>query len=419
MSWFSEVQQRLRAGAATLTRPEQAATPPRQESTTPWAPGQSGSPSWQSRLGPNPAAPPWTPPTPPTLRPTPTRDNRRPQGQRATVAGQEFTLRPAPAGVPGAEHGRLLTSRDYGLAEQRRQVREGEVPLPRSLTTGRVTAPGARELQQRAPKAAAREAARAKSAQEREAAFDEQDRQFAQLRHNLRRAYTRELSPEEYAALAPQQQAAVQFNTRLLEVTGEGPEATRDFAASLGITSMSDEQLDSFLQLDRLIGENILKQLTPEAAEQRAANVRPDIPTPEEAEARATVLGAEAISRRMADSLAAQLGVSGRLDGTDALLGYGTTVNDRIIQQAYSTMVDSAYELTSSEVADGIATLNAKLGGTVTPQQVWDFLEAQLQTAEFNRASGGEGRLPVPEINPETGQPISPIDTAEIRRRYF
>src|SRR5690606_21438913 len=73
------------------------------ESTTPWAPGQSGAPSWQRRLGPNPAAPPWTPPTPPVMRETPEVQYKQPM--------------------------RRLTDREAAFRAHRESQESGEEPL--------------------------------------------------------------------------------------------------------------------------------------------------------------------------------------------------------------------------------------------------------------------------------------------------
>lgn len=244
-----------------------------------------------------------------------------------------------------------------------------------------------------------------------------------ELLRAVRSRTDRELTPEEYAALTPQQKAAVQFNTGLLaareadQKTG-GNKATRDYLAALGINRPSEDELNEYLRLDRLITDDTLAGLADQRTRTDSASslryARGD-----RASAGPTAL-ADAAARsdasRAARALTQQITSTGqtRLGETTARPGFGSSPRDQVIQLAFLNMVDSRLNLKPQDIADGLASLNAEQGTDVTLQEVWDYVGAHLEAAQLDR----QGRGLAPEADPFTGEPFTTLDVAEIRRRY-
>lgn len=323
--------------------------------------------------------------------------------------------RPAPA-RPAATLARTLvqpTERTrppspYPASESNQQVRETAAqPLYPATATATPPRPGARGRALQAEADAREEIQRERFQQ-------------AWMLGNVR-----EMSEEDYAALSPRQQAAVQFNTGLVGAVqadrGVGVDhsgQTRAFLADLGNVA-DDTEIREFLSLDRAIGTSILEKLddiqtnrtstealraargtgAPEA--QRFANARSD-------------------ADRAAELLARSLVTAGRpvLGREDQVPGFGTSPRDLIIQRAYLYMIRDDMELSPQEIAQGLAEMNAAEGTDVSPQDVWEYARANIEGATMYGAGNNPTRVPAPEVDPITGETISPLDIAEIRRRY-
>lgn len=242
-----------------------------------------------------------------------------------------------------------------------------------------------------------------------------------------RMSNTYQMSQEDYDALTDRQKAVVQFNTGMLEAAALDDEAgntdaTTEYLARLGIETRSDRELDEFLQLDRLITESILEKLGDKNALLDSASTmrwaRGDIDAAGDGR---RVDQARSIGEIMAPELALSLATTGStslMPGQAPRPGYGTSLNDMTVQEAYLNMIDSRFELTPKDIAEGIATANAARGSTTTPQDVWDYLSQQLAAVEFGRKGDEPGRLLAPETDPVTGETFTALDVAEIRRRY-
>lgn len=236
-----------------------------------------------------------------------------------------------------------------------------------------------------------------------------------------------EMTPEAYAALTPRQKAAVQFNTGLLDASRRddeagNTEATTNFLTQLGLESRSEQELNRFLQLDRLIGDSILAQLTDSArGERNRSGPHGSMADPQTARADSRLALAGRATDRAALAYADQLRNTGGGFGAEAAegSGFGSSDRDKVIQVAYMNMVDSALDLSPQDVAEGIAQLNEHNGTDVTPQEVWDFLAANLDAATYQSRGRGEPVAPLPSVDPVTGEPvtITALDVAEIRRR--
>ena len=237
---------------------------------------------------------------------------------------------------------------------------------------------------------------------------------------------TFELTQEDYDALTDQQKAVVQFNTGLVEAAhaddvAGNTDATEDYLALLGITPTSKNELDEFLQLDRLVSEKILEKLSDSRAIQSAADsmrwARGDVSAVDEAR---RISNAQSIGELTAPHVAQQLSALGTpsTTATTPAPGFGSTPNDLAIQQVYYNMIDSRYNLTPDDVALGIAQMNATDGTNISIGQVYDFLSSQIQSAEFNLQGKKAEKLPAPTFDPASGEAITPLDIAEIRRRY-
>lgn len=242
----------------------------------------------------------------------------------------------------------------------------------------------------------------------------------------FRRAAAREMDADAYDALTERQQAAVQFNTGLLaardaDAESGGDAATRGFLSELGVRTRTDEELNSFLQLDRMISQTIIDKLEdPTARRQSAESLRLSRGEAEGAPQAQQLADAQSMAALTADLLARRLGTTGRAlgQGGDPLPGFGSGPRDQVIQRAYTYMIDPQFDFTPDDIAQGVADLNAQMGTDVTPQEVWDFLRANLEAARFGRQGDTAGTLPAP-VNPETGvAEFTPLDIAEIRRRY-
>ena len=125
----------------------------------------------------------------------------------------------------------------------------------------------------------------------------------------------------------------------------------------------------------------------------------------------------ELTTPRVAQQLGA-LGTASTTASTATVPGFGTTRDDLGIQRAYLNMIDSRYNLTTEDVEAGIAQQNATDGTNITLDQVLNFLDTKLQSASFNRQGKDDSKLSAPTFDSNTGEAFTPLDIAEIRRRY-
>lgn len=241
----------------------------------------------------------------------------------------------------------------------------------------------------------------------------------------LRLASTRQLSVDEYNALDERQKAAVQFNTGLIGAARKDDEtgtsiATSDYLKRLDLYPRSERELNEFLQLDRAIGKSLLDKLSNASREAS----KTDYPKPYEPPTvdEEKFGNASYAAERMAESLSQALGGTGSrtLDRPETTpTGYGDSPADRVVQQAYYWMIDQQYDMKTQDVVDGLAQMNAAEGTKVTPQEVWDFLTAQLDATNLARVRTKDRPVIAPERSPFTGETISPRDIEDIRQRYL
>ena len=236
------------------------------------------------------------------------------------------------------------------------------------------------------------------------------------------------LTQQEYEALSPRQQAAIQFNTGLVaaarsdHATRTGStENTEAFLESVGITPDDERDLNRYLNLEYLISpETIALMDDPANGVQTPTSSLGHVPgeiTPSQqlvsdAREHSVIIG-NILSNRLATS------GSGTLTGESTPLpGFGNTVEDAMIQDIYLQMIDSSKNWTTEDIVAGIAADNAAMGTNVTPEQVWDFTRANIESVELGSLGSRQEQLRGSGVNLATGIELTPLDIAEIRARY-
>ena len=236
------------------------------------------------------------------------------------------------------------------------------------------------------------------------------------------------LTQQEYEALSPRQQAAIQFNTGLVaaarrdhETRTGSTENTEAFLESVGITPDDERDLNRYLNLEYLISpETIALMDDPANGIQTPTSSLGHVPgeiTPgqqlvSDAREHSVIIG-NILSNRLATS------GSGTLTGESTPLpGFGNTVEDAMIQDVYLQMIDSSKNWTTEDIVAGIAADNAAMGTNVTPEQVWDFTRANIESVELGSLGSRKEQLRGSGVNLATGIELTPIDIAELRARY-
>lgn len=251
------------------------------------------------------------------------------------------------------------------------------------------------------------------------------DNEFALEDRDKRLGLVQEMSSEDYAKLSPRQQAAVQFNTGLVAAGRADQEAgttdaSREYLAGFGITPKDDTELTSFLRLDQLIGESILQKLDDVTTRQQSADsarwARGDSTAAPEA---ARFNAARNTSDKATEALGQLLSTTGnrRFGETAPRTGFGTALRDEVVKQAYAYMIDSRYTYTPQQIASSLRDLNQQAGTDVSTDELWEYLRANVDAVGFHEAGNNTATLPHPTTLPN-GEPLTPLDVAEIRRRY-
>lgn len=235
---------------------------------------------------------------------------------------------------------------------------------------------------------------------------------------------TRRLTPSEFNRLSPRQQAAVEFNTGLVSAHESGEEGVRRYLTQLGLEEPSEEEMDSFLQLDRLITESVLEKLDDvQTTQQSAESLRwaRGGPGAENSRRHSDALSsANLAAELMADLMRArgQQGLEASTRPAREGAGWSETPRDQVIRNAWYTMADASYDMDWEDVVAGVNMLNAEAGTDVDPTEVANFARMQLSSQEFDTAGGRTPRLDIPAVNPFTELEIIPMEAAQIRRRY-
>ena len=276
----------------------------------------------------------------------------------------------------------------------------------------------------RRPKRTPRQEAALKALQELDAKTrDRVDQEFAAEQRVEQLGMTTTLTPEEYAALSPRQQAAVQFNTGLIEAgradaeTG-GVDATRDYLARFNITR-DEKELSSFLRLDDLVSDSILRKLDDlTARHDSASSLRWARGDEKAAGDSARFLRARGSSDAAAEAISLNLSSTGNptMSGGTPLAGFGATQRDNVIKFAFTNMADSRGTATWADIVSGVEQLNVNFGTDVSPDEVWQYASAAVNSVDFARAGGREAD--VYNMTTPADKEYTPLDTAEIRRRY-
>ena len=237
-----------------------------------------------------------------------------------------------------------------------------------------------------------------------------------------------EMTQQDYEALSPRQQAAIQFNTGLVTASRQDRETgtrttenTEAFLASVGITPTSQSDLNKYLNLEHLISpETIALMDDPANGIQTPTSSMGHTPG-EITPSQQFVADARKHSEIIANSISNSLATSGSrttTGGAAPIPGFGNTVEDAIIQDVYLQMIDSSKNWTTQDIVAGIAADNAAMGTNVTPEQVWDFTRANVEAVEFGSLGSRQEQLRGSGMNLATGIELIPLDIAEIRARY-
>ena len=276
----------------------------------------------------------------------------------------------------------------------------------------------------RRPKRTPRQEAALKALQELDAKTrDRVDQEFAAEQRVEQLGMTTTLTPEEYAALSPRQQAAVQFNTGLIDAgradaeTG-GVDATRDYLARFNITR-DEKELSSFLRLDDLVSDSILRKLDDlTARHDSASSLRWARGDENAAGDSARFLRARGSSDAAAEAISLNLSSTGNptMSGGTPLAGFGATERDNVIKFAFTNMADSRGTATWADIVSGLEQLNVNFGTDVSPDEVWQYASAAVNSVDFARA--GSREADVYNMTTPADKEYTPLDTAEIRRRY-
>ena len=236
------------------------------------------------------------------------------------------------------------------------------------------------------------------------------------------------LTQQEYEALSPRQQAAIQFNTGLVaaarsdhETRTGSTENTEAFLESVGITPDDERDLNRYLNLEYLISPETIALMddpangiqTPTSSlGHQPGSIPPEQQRVSDAREHSLIIG-NIISNSLATS-----GVGTLVGDHTPLPGFGNTVEDAMIQDIYLQIIDSSKNWTTEDIVAGIAADNAAMGTNVTPEQVWDFTRANIESVELGSLGSRQEQLRGSGVNLATGIEITPIDIAEIRARY-
>lgn len=237
-----------------------------------------------------------------------------------------------------------------------------------------------------------------------------------------------QMTQQDFEALSPRQQAAIQFNTGLVTASRQDHETrtgttenTEAFLASVGITPTSERDLNKYLNLEYLISpETIALMDDPANAIQTPTSSMGHTPgeiTPGQQLVADARKNSEIIAKSISNSLATS-GLRTTTGGNAPIPGFGNTVEDAIIQDVYLQMIDSSKNWTTQDIVEGIAADNAAMGTNVTPEQVWDFTRANVEAVEFGSLGSRQEQLRGSGVNLATGIELTPLDIAEIRARY-
>ncbi len=236
------------------------------------------------------------------------------------------------------------------------------------------------------------------------------------------------LTQQEYEALSPRQQAAIQFNTGLVaaarsdhETRTGSTENTEAFLESVGITPDDERDLNRYLNLEYLISPETIALMddpangiqTPTSSMGHTpGEITPSQQLVSDAREHSVIIG-NIISNSLATS-----GVGTLVGDQTPLPGFGNTVEDAMIQDIYLQIIDSSKNWTTEDIVAGIAADNAAMGTNVTPEQVWDFTRANIESAELGSLGSREVPLRGSGMNLATGIELTPIDIAELRARH-
>ena len=248
------------------------------------------------------------------------------------------------------------------------------------------------------------------------------------IRRSVALSIANEMTQQDYEALSPRQQAAIQFNTGLVTASRQDQETgtrttenTEAFLASVGITPTSQRDLNRYLNLEYLISpETIALMDDPANGIQTPTSSMGHTPG-EITPGQQFVADARKHSEIIANSISNSLATSGSrttTGGNAPIPGFGNTVEDAIIQDVYLQMIDSSKNWTTQDIVAGIAADNAAMGTNVTPEQVWDFTRANVEAVEFGSLGSRQEQLRGSGMNLATGIELTPLDIAEIRARY-
>ena len=104
------------------------------------------------------------------------------------------------------------------------------------------------------------------------------------------------------------------------------------------------------------------------------------------------------------------------MSGGTPLAGFGATQRDNVIKFAFTNMADSRGTATWADIVSGLEQLNVNFGTDVSPDEVWQYASAAVNSVDFARAGGREAD--VYNMTTPADKEYTPLDTAEIRRRY-
>lgn len=235
-----------------------------------------------------------------------------------------------------------------------------------------------------------------------------------------------EMTVEDWEKLSSRQKAALEFNAALLDAATRDQltkttKSTQALLDKLGIKPIDTDELDSFLKLQRAVDDELLARMGNRDEVHKMADslrwARGDRASALEANRLNDALNfSTRAEQAIAKSLAA--GGSGSLvpDSAEAPPGYGTTIKDQVIQDAYLRMIDANSTLTPEQVVAGLAQLNEQTGVDATPQELWDFISRQLQVAEASPDPRQRTKPPLPSTVNQAE--FSTLDISEIRKRY-
>lgn len=234
----------------------------------------------------------------------------------------------------------------------------------------------------------------------------------------------RELSEQEFFALTPRQRAAVLYNTELVQAAAAdkkegGDSNTREFLTDLDLLNDKTD-IDSFLGLDRAIGDSILAKLDDKDMLRQSADAArwarghaAAAPTStdflEDRSAAAVAAG------RMADSLLTK----GALDVRGGaklkqVEGLGTGQKSDLLRSMFTTLASKEVEGVTGpdDIVEGLQAVNAQHGTDITPEELWDFAARELEAVSYGRVRGVKAKVRL------FGEGFTPASAKEVRKRF-